>query len=373
MTRLAIQVLAMVLALTAATVGLPAQESDSDRRPRVLHLSGELSPREAVRVYSRVSGVIVKLAFRENWPYKAGDVLAEIDPVEYELDVQEARAKLESVESHLAAMEAGGRAEERVRAAAEVTGAEAVMKTARMNLDRQTNLFGKKAISQAELDNARRDFEVAEARLVGARKSLALVTAGPRLEERRAQKAEVERARAELNRAELRLSYTRVRAPFDGGIGQRLVDEGAYVLAASSPQASALAVYSNIRTLKAVLDIPEKEMPYVRLGAAARLSVQAAQGCTFPATVSNLYPYVDPKTRSGKLELEVPNQSVRLLPGMFVTAQVDCAATAAGSATETLAGRLPGIGSRAVSSSPPTSRSAIPDTPEPARSAQDRP
>ncbi|MBI3891804.1 MAG: efflux RND transporter periplasmic adaptor subunit [Candidatus Wallbacteria bacterium] len=348
--RIPLWLLVSVWMLAAA---LPAQDAAAPASRHVLRLTGELSPKETVRVFSRVAGVVAKVHFRESWFFKEGDILAEIDPAEYEIDVDEAKAKLAGAEARLAAMEAGGRQEERVRAASDVASVDAVVTSARRNLERVGGLYAKGGISRQQLDDAQREAEVAQARLVGARKSLALVAEGPRSEDKRAQRAEVDHARAELKLAELKLSYTKVRAPFRGIIGQRLVDEGTYVLAANSPQASALAVYSNATTLKAIVDIPEKEMPYVRLGYPALLSVQFAPGLTFPGTVCNLYPYVDPKTRNGRLEIEVPNDPVRLMPGMFCAAVVDCADKPARNALEILGRRKPGIGMEAARATPP--------------------
>jgi membrane fusion protein (multidrug efflux system) len=156
-------------------------------------------------------------------------------------------------------------------------------------------------------------------------------------------RADLERARAALAMAKLRLSYTKVLAPFEGTVGQRPIDEGAHVMGGSSPQATALAVVSSIRMLRALLDLPEGDIPFVRLGLPAQLTVQTAPGQVFPGRVSNVFPYIEPRTRSGKLEVEVPNWPLKmLLPGMFVKASVACSTRPATMAAEFLAGHNPG-------------------------------
>jgi multidrug resistance efflux pump len=287
--------------------------------------------------------VVDKIYFREGTLLKTNDVMAELDPTEFQLAVDDAKAMVDAAEARLAAMDAGGRPEERARAAADVDSAEAVALSMSKDHERLLQLFAKGGISRQALDASRREADVAQSKLTAIRKTLEMVRDGPRLEDKLACRADFERARAALTIAKLHLSYTKVLAPFDGTVGQRLVDEGAHVMGGTSPQATALAVVSSIRVLRALLDIPESEIPFVRLGLPARLTVQTAPGHIFPGRVANVFPYVEPKTRSGKLEVEVPNWPPKiLLPGMFVKASVSCANRPATMAVDLLAGHNPG-------------------------------
>jgi multidrug resistance efflux pump len=309
---------------------------------REFRLTGDLAPRVTVRVFARVAGLLTHVHFKEGSRVKAGDVMAEIDPVEYVLALEQARTTLESAQARLAAMEAGGRPEERARASAEVDSAAAVHRNATRNLERLRGLFDKGGVSRQALDESQREVDVTLSRLTSARKGLELVQEGPRPEDQRAARAEVTRARVECQLAEMRLSHTKIRAPFTGIVGQRLADPGSYLLAANSPQAPAVAVLSQSHVLRALVDIPERDMFGIRLGQPAKIFVQAYPGEAFPGTVVNLFPYVDRATRNSKLEIEVPNLPPRLLPGMFVEAVVPAAATAARSTAEVLSGRTPG-------------------------------
>jgi multidrug resistance efflux pump len=309
---------------------------DPAASPRVLRLTGDLQSRSAVRVFPRVSGLVVKMHVRESSVVRQGDVLAEIDPPEYEIAVAAAQAAVAQAEAKLAGMEAGGRPEERARAAADVASAQTVHVNEVANVERQEQLFASGGVSRHALDAARRERDVAHARLVSARKAHAMVLEGPRPEEKRMARADLDKARAELRMAQVKLSYTKIRAPFSGVVGQRLVDEGAYLLAASSPQAPALCTLADSSVLKAIVDLPEADLLYVRLGSPARVGVQSDPGHTFPGRVVNLHPYVDTKTRTSRLEIEVPNHSGQLLPGMFVKVEVDAAPRPSRSVAEIL-------------------------------------
>lgn len=309
--------------------------------PPALMLTGDLQPRATVKVYSRVAGVVDSIEVRESAIISEGDVLAKIDDREYRIDVAEARAALESATAKAEMMNAGGRPEERARALAEVSSAEAVVTDATANHERLLSLFGKGGVSKQNVDSARRELDVARARLTSALKSAALINEGARNEERKMARAELDKMREQLRMAELKLSYCEVKAPFGGVLGQRLVDPGAYVLAASSPQAPAMFVLSDSRVMKGMLDIPESQLMLVRVGAKAKVFVQSLPDRVFEGKVVNVYPYIDPKTRTGKVELAVPNAKAELLSGMFVKAEVESAKARAGSLVEVLGIKLP--------------------------------
>ena len=336
----ALAVLALVTGISAASAAVQAG-SDPAAAAAPLLLTGDLQPRATVKVFARVSGVLEKVAVRESSMVREGDVLAEIDPREYEIDVAQAKASLDSAAARARMMDAGGRPEERARAGADVNSAEAVVRDATGNFERLENLFAKGGVSKQAVDAARRELDVARARLTSASKSSALISEGARNEERQMARADLEKIREMLRMAELKLSYCKVKAPFGGVLGQRLVDAGAYVMAASSPQAPPLFVLSDSRVMKGMLDVPESQLMLVRVGAKAKVMVQSLPDKVFEGTVVNVYPYVDPKTRTGKVELAVPNYRAELLSGMFIKAEVQAAGARAGSLAEVLGIKVP--------------------------------
>jgi multidrug resistance efflux pump len=321
------RILAVLAALLAVAPAAPARE---------LRLTGELVSRKRVNVQARVSGQVEVVHGRESQFFPKGAVLAELDSRERQLDLQDATAAEAAAAARLAAMEAGGRPAERARAEAQLAGARAGLEAATKEHERIEGLASRGGATPQQLDGARERLAAGEARVVAAEQTLDLVEQGPRAEERRAARADVRRARVARERAELRLAWTMVRAPFDGVVGRRLVEPGQHVIAADSPQASVLFIHSDSRVIRAILDLPERELPWVRVGQAVEVFVQYAPERPFAGRVSNVYPFVDPATRMGKLEVEIPNDPIRLLPGMFVTATLEAAAAPATSTAEVL-------------------------------------
>jgi multidrug resistance efflux pump len=301
--------------------------------PGQLHLTGGLVTYRQVKVQARVGGQLEEIRFVEGQRFHKGQVLATIEPDLYQLDVEQAEADLEATQARLKAMEAGGRPAERSVAEARRDAARSTLRLASQEYERAQKLSTSGGTTTQTLDRARERLEAARSQMAAADQTLILVQEGPRSEEKQIARAAVRGAKVRLKRAQINLGYTKIRAPFDGLIGRRLMDPGQYILAGSSPQAPAICIFSETSKIKAILDISENKMPYVRLGQEVRIHV-AASPDTFLGKVSNLYPFVDPSTRLGKLEVLIPNDPVRLIPGMFVRAELKKSAVPATSAAD---------------------------------------
>lgn len=314
---------AFCLTFLATTPLLAASEAELSTASKVLHLTGDLVSRAQVEIVPRVSGVVTKINFREGHGFDKGDVLAEIDPREHLIELSEAEATLRGAEARLQAMRAGGRPEEIHRAKASVEASIAVHDNAVKNRKRLQGLFDRGSVTRQSLDGAVKEEEMAESSRIAAQQELEMLLEGPRSEEKAIAQAEVDRARARVELAKLNLEYTKVRAPFDGAVGRRLVDEGAFVIGGNSPQASKICVFANCTVIRAILSIPERDLPFIRFGLPVNVEVQALPGHWFTGTLTNIFPFVDPATRTGRIEVEIPNDPPALITGMFVKAKIE--------------------------------------------------
>jgi len=126
-------------------------------------------------------------------------------------------------------------------------------------------------------------------------------------------------AAAEANVARLDevQGYRVVKAPFAGVITQRNVDVGALVSAGNT----LLFRLAQTDTLRTYVNVPQANASSIRAGQPARLTVSSLPGRQFPGTVARTANSLDPTSRTMLVEVEVPNGSGALLPGMY--AQVD--------------------------------------------------
>jgi RND family efflux transporter MFP subunit len=116
--------------------------------------------------------------------------------------------------------------------------------------------------------------------------------------------------------------YTRLTAPFDGMVTERLADPGSFVQNAAANQASARPLLKVVRdqTLRVLIPVPENDLPFIRKGQRTRLVADAYPKRFFRGTVSRFASAVDPRSRTMLTEVDVPNPDRRLRTGMYTRA-----------------------------------------------------
>jgi membrane fusion protein (multidrug efflux system) len=184
-------------------------------------------------IAAKVSGYISSVSVSDNQAVKAGDLLVKIDAGDYTLAVDAARRKVETQNSTIQRIAAQIAAQAPVieQARAQLTSAEADALRAASELERATNLLRTFNATPQRVEQARADRDRTAAAVLNARAAIGGATAN--LAVLAAQKAEAESTRAELqtalDRAERDLSFTEVKAAFDGVVGNKAAQPGQYV------------------------------------------------------------------------------------------------------------------------------------------------
>jgi membrane fusion protein, multidrug efflux system len=106
-------------------------------------------------------------------------------------------------------------------------------------------------------------------------------------------------------------------APIDGKVGAILVDVGDNV----TPQTAAAVVFEP-GVMRVKLNVPERYLPSIVLGETVTMEVDSLGAEKFPGTISSISPYLDEKSRTAKVEVEVPNLEGKLRHGMFGRLQI---------------------------------------------------
>jgi membrane fusion protein (multidrug efflux system) len=184
-------------------------------------------------IAAKVAGYITSVSISDNQSVRAGDLLVSIDNGDYKLAIDAARRKVETQNSTIERIAAQVRAQAPVieQARAQLTSAEADAVRAAAEFERANNLLRTFNATPQRVEQARADRDRSAAAVSSARAAISGATAT--LAVLQAQKAEAESTRAELqtalDRAERDLSFTEVKAPFDGVIGNKAVQPGQYV------------------------------------------------------------------------------------------------------------------------------------------------
>ncbi len=213
----------------------------------VLSAVGTLRAAESVVLKSELAGRISKILFTDGAAVKAGSPLVLFDSAIQQAQVSQVRAELDLAEA---------------------------------KLKRTEELFEKKFLSAASLDDARASAQIAQARLALAQANLEKMS---------------------------------LRAPFDGVIGIRQISVGDYV-----KEGEALVNLEDTRSMKADFRVPERILGRLAAGQPVMLQTDAYPGQEFPARVTAIDVAVDAAGRSLLIRAELKDASKRLKPGMFV-------------------------------------------------------
>ncbi|ELQ6132886.1 HlyD family secretion protein [Cronobacter dublinensis] len=234
---------------------------------------------DAVTVAPKVAGYVTELRVKDNQRVKKGDLLVVIDPRDATAQRDQARAQLSLAQSQLHQAQAQlalARVQypaQRDQAKAQVLRAEAELANARAEYQRQRGV-DPRATSKQNIDAASAQLRSAEAGLANAKAQLEVaeqVQLQIRQQETNveARESQVAQARAQLQTADLNLSYTEVRAPFDGFVTKRNVQNGTLVQAGS-------ALFSLVSPeIWVVANFKESQLERMRPGDKVAISVDA--------------------------------------------------------------------------------------------------
>jgi multidrug efflux system membrane fusion protein len=258
------------------TVAHPVRRDVADRR----EYTGHIDAVESVDIRARVRGFLTKVNYREGTEVKAGDLLYEIDPREFEAAVKQAQADVERLQATLAQTESEVGRANRLKGTGAITPEEVVARTAARDIA----------------------------------------------------KAQVEQAQAALTNAQLQLSYTKVTAPIPGRIGRTLVTVGNLV---GSGEPTLLTTVVRVDPMYVYFEAPEADyLDYRRLMRTEDLPpaetqetplfVGLATDTDYPhkGTINFRDNRVDPGTGTIEIRGTLPNPDRALVPGLYARVRV---------------------------------------------------
>lgn len=237
-----------------------------------LDLPGRLEAYIRAPIYSRVSGYLKSWKYDIGSKVKAGDVLAEIDTPDLDQQLMQARAALNV--------------------------AEANDKLAQISATRWQSLAGTDAVAKQDVDQRTYSYN--------------------------ASTAQVKAAQANVDQLVAEEGFKRLSAPFDGVVTARETDIGALINVGATGGAE-LFVVSATHKLRVYVNVPQNNVPSVRPGTAATLSVPEHPGKLYHGTVDASAQAVNPSSGTTLMQLIVDNSSGELMPGDFASVHLSAA------------------------------------------------
>jgi HlyD family secretion protein len=235
---------------------------------------GNLIGAATVEAVAKVSGRLDDVFVRLGDSVAKGQRLAKVEDRELLEQIKQAQASYEV-------------------SAATIRQREADLRLAQTNLDRSKNLFERQLIPKQTYDDT-------DARYAAAVAQLDLA------------KAQFTQAQARLDELKINLANTTILSPVSGFVGKRTLDPGAWV----TPNSSFISLV-DIRSVRMVANVVEKDLRRIQQGMPASVEVDAFPGEKFNGRIANVAPILDPATRTAQIEVEIPNPAFRLKPGMY--------------------------------------------------------
>jgi len=282
---------------------------------------GVLLANRKVKVSAELGGLIERLNFEKGDQVKEGMLLAEIGATSARLQVKEASAAVAAATSGLDKLEKGSRPQEIEIARSAVSAAEAALFEAEKNYQRTKSLYDIRAVSNSAYDTAERQLTTAKATMESAKQQLVLALEGPRTEDIKTGRAALAQAEAARDLAADRLKKSMIRAPCDGMIAFREVEQGEITL-----PGTAITEIVEVGRMKIRIALSENDVHLLKDHTQFLFTIDAIPREEFSCRVFFLSPTADTPTRSFPLELMVDNPDPRMADGMTARVKFPAAA-----------------------------------------------
>ena len=212
---------------------------------------GNIQAEQRVTIASEIRGRVSRIAVEEGMNVKAGDLVAQIDPREYELTLDRLRADLSASQKEYKKAQEGLRQEDKDRLDAKTRAAQSSLDLAKIELGRTKQLVDQEVLAQSALDSAEDKVSQAIETLVASQAEQA---AGKKSRSEDIEKLEsqMQAIRKQVAVAELNLSKVNIVAPFEGVIITKEIEQGAI-----ADLGTAIVRMIGSSRLKAVLEVPQ--------------------------------------------------------------------------------------------------------------------
>lgn len=276
---------------------------ESQPLDRTVPTLGTLQAIDRATVSIKTTGRLRLLSVDVGSVVHAGDVLAQVEPRDYELRLRQSAALLAQARAHLGLPVEGDDDSMDLNKVSVVRETKALLEEATRTLERTRRLVADKIASDTEFERATTEHQVASNRHDDA------------IQEARERQALLAQRRAEFDIAKQQLSDTSLKSPFDGVVQERLTNVGEF-LAAGSP----VLTLVRVDPLRLRLEVPERLAAQVRPGQRVQVTLEGDTQ-VYEGRLLRVAPALDSRTRMLVTEAELRNPG-NLRPGSFARASI---------------------------------------------------
>jgi HlyD family secretion protein len=298
-----------------------AKTAAADKEQKVvLESKGYIIAAHQILVSPKVSGVCTRLNIEEGTRVKKGDILAEIEDIDYRTDYEHCVGEHESSKQKLLELERGNRPEEIAQAKAQLQEAEANLTQLEADWKRMQQLRSNNVATAADFDSARSKYWAMTRQVERLRFAYNLMVIGSRKEKIDAARADVQTAQSNVAKSKWKLDNCKIRSPLTGTILKKNAEEGNLVNAIAFSGSVSLCELADLSDLEVDLTVQERDISRVFKGQKCKVRAEAYPDRVYEGVVSRLMPIAD-RSKGAipvRVKLSVPRaeEGVYLKPEM---------------------------------------------------------
>ena len=282
------------------------QAAPAESRPmeRAVSVIGALAAIDQATLSVKVSGRLQSLSVDLGTRVKRGELVAQIESVDYELKLRSAEALLAQARARLGLLLVGADDAVKAEETSTVRQAKASLLESQKQRDRTRELAKRGISSQADLEIVEANSEIALSRHLEA------------IEDIRQRQGVLQQRRVEVEIARQQLADTKILAPFDGIVQERKASPGEFLNTAAP-----VVTLVKVDPLRLRVEVPERNATGVRPGQKVRLTIEGDTN-KYTGTISRLSPAITDVSRMLIVETDIPNPTGLLRPGTFARADI---------------------------------------------------
>jgi HlyD family secretion protein len=293
-----------------AGVSVQTEALQKRRLEAIVSASGKIQPKRFVNISADTMGRVTNVAVNEGDRVTKGQFLLEIDPRNLKTRVQSGEAGLQASSSQV----------EQLRLSIEAT--KVSLKQAQDNYNRQLELSKGGLTTREALERAETELKSQKANLLAQEQNV------------RTQNLRIQQERATLSSAKYDLSRVRIESPINGTVTRRNIEEGETAVTGTMNNAgTVLLTIADLSIIEAEVEVDETDIPTVKLGQKAKVTIDAMPGKTFSARVTEIgnSPILAPgqsasaQATNFKVTLTLDGEIPEVRPGFTCTAEITTA------------------------------------------------
>ena len=293
--------------------------SSADDPGTVLNATGYIVAHHEIEVASKVVGKVAWIGVEKGNHVTKGQVLVRLEDTEYRAQLEEAEGNLANLQAKLLELENGSRPQEIDEAKANLAQAQADLANAKLVYDRNKSLASEGIVSKQDFDNAQYAYQNDLAKVKSLQEAYNLVEVGPRKEDIDAMRGQVEQAQGLVAFDQDQLDNTVIRAPIDGTILERAVEQGEFVTNGFVGDKGAkgyVVTLADLNDLQVELEIAQNDFAKLHMGQVGIVTTDAFPDRKYQGRLTEISPKADRQKATVQVKVQVLHPDSYLRPEM---------------------------------------------------------